>query len=242
MIDVGISGKRVECGMNDFGYTTSDMEAILITHEHSDHISGLGVISRKYGLPIYATRGTIDAVMMCGNLGTIDPSLFHVIEPDCDVTIGELTIHPIRVSHDAAEPVAYLVKDDKHKVGVITDLGEYDDYIIDNISGLDAMLLEANHDIKMLQAGPYPYPLKQRILSARGHLSNESSGKLLSSVLHDDMDKVLLGHLSHENNYSELALESVKMEITLSDTPYKGTDFDISIASRDKCSKRIMLD
>ncbi len=245
MIDAGISGKRIEAGMNEMDMTTADCDAILVTHEHSDHIQGLGVLARKYHLPIYGTRGTLEAVAASKSLGKIDPSLYRVIEPEVDFQIGELTVHPIRISHDAADPVAYVIKDaasqKEKRVGVITDLGCYDDHIVEQIRHLDAMLLEANHDVNMLQVGPYPYQLKQRILGNRGHLSNELSGQLLGEILHDNMKHVLLGHLSKENNMEELAYETVSLEITLGDNPYKGTDFPIDIAARDRVSQRIVV-
>lgn len=241
MIDCGISKKRIEAGMNSMDYSISDMDGLLITHEHSDHISGLGVISRRYGLPIYATAGTIAAIKRIKSLGSIDNGLFRRIEADRDFTIGSLKIHPLRISHDAAEPVAFVIRDSGHGVGVVTDLGVYDDYILDNIRGLDAILLEANHDVRMLEAGPYPYPLKQRILGDKGHLSNENSGRLLSRALHDGLRHILLGHLSKENNYEKLAIKTVSLEVTLSDTPYKAKDFPITIAPRESVSERIVL-
>lgn len=241
MIDTGISGKRIENGLNEFGYTTSDMDGILITHEHSDHIKGLGVVARKYGLPIYATEGTKNAILTTKSVGKIDEELFHVIHPDEEFGIGELVIEPVAISHDAAEPVAYIVKKEEKSVGVITDLGKYDEYIVDKMHGLDVLLLEANHDVHMLQAGSYPYPLKQRILGDRGHLSNELSGQLLGSVLHDNFKAVLLGHLSKENNYAELAYETVRLEVTMGENPYKGNDFPMYVANRDTVSQRISI-
>ena len=241
MIDCGVSGKWIENGMNEKNYTTSDMQGLLITHEHSDHVSGLGVISRKYHLPIYTTRGTWDAISRMKRLGDIDQGLFHEIRPDEDFAIGSLLVHPIRISHDAAEPVAFVIRDDKKSVGVITDLGIYNDYIIDNIRGLDAVLLEANHDLHMLEVGPYPYRLKRRIMGERGHLSNELSGQLLGHILHDRMKHILLGHLSKKNNYEELCLQTVRMEVTLGDNPYKAKDFPITIASREQASELIAV-
>lgn len=185
MIDAGISGQRIEEGMNTYDYTTSDMDGVLITHEHSDHIQGLGVIARKYGLPIYATKGTADAILQSSSVGKIDPSLFHVIEAGKTFFIGNLEIYPMSISHDAADPVAYLVSDGRHRVGVVTDLGYYDADIVSHMEGLDALLLEANHDIHMLQVGAYPYPLKQRILGERGTSVQETSGQLLGQILHD---------------------------------------------------------
>ena len=241
LIDAGISGKRIEEGMNTYDYTTSDMDGVLITHEHSDHIQGLGVVARKYGLPIYATKGTADAILQSSSVGKIDPSLFHVIEAGKTFFIGNLEIYPMSISHDAADPVAYLVSDGRHRVGVVTDLGYYDADIVSHMEGLDALLLEANHDIHMLQVGAYPYPLKQRILGERGHLSNETSGQLLGQILHDGMQHILLGHLSKENNYDELAYETVRLEISLGDNPYRGNDFPIEVAKRDRPSSLIRL-
>lgn len=233
MIDAGVSGKRIEAGMNTYDYTTPDMDGILITHEHSDHIMGLGVIARKYGLPIYATRGTVDAILTSSSVGKIDTDLFHVIEAGVEFAVGDLTIMPMSISHDAADPVAYLLTDGTRRIGVVTDLGVYNEEIIRQMQGLDAVLVEANHDINMLQVGSYPYPLKQRILGEKGHLSNEASGQLLGRILHDNMKHILLGHLSKENNYAQLAYETVRLEISLGDNPYRGNDFPIEVARRD---------
>jgi len=242
MIDAGISGKRIEAGMNKYDYTTADMDGLLVTHEHSDHVSGLGVISRKYHIPIYATAGTIKAIRSMKSLGAIDDSLFHEIKADESFVLGSLKIHPFHISHDAADPVAYRIENDKSKVAVCTDLGYYDSNIVENLTGLDAMLLEANHDIHMLEVGAYPYPLKQRILGNYGHLSNEASGKLLSTVLHDNVKHVFLGHLSHENNYPDLAYETVRLEVTMDErTPYTGNDFNITVASRSEASERVVI-
>lgn len=232
MIDAGISGKRIEDGMNRNGFKTSDMNGILITHEHIDHISGLGVLARRYGIPIYATRKTIDAIAGVKSLGSIDPGLFHPITAGQKFQIGSLDIDPIHISHDAADPVAYVISSGEKRVGVLTDLGTYDDNILEHTKDLDALLLEANHDKRMLEVGPYPYQLKMRILSDHGHLSNEKSGELLSILLNDGMKQVLLGHLSQENNLPELAAKTVEQEVTLSDTKYKGSDFPIHVASR----------
>ena len=237
LIDAGISGKRIEQGLNSLGHKTAEMCGVLVTHEHIDHIGGLGVIARRYGLPIYATEGTIQAILNTKSVGQIDASLFHAILPDEPFSIGELTIDPIRISHDAADPVAYIVRDGKASAGVITDLGTYDPYIIHKLQGLNLLLLEANHDVSMLQAGPYPYYLKQRILGNRGHLSNESCGQLLAHLLHDKFRAVVLGHLSRENNYPQLACEAVRLEITMGDCPYKGGDFPVYVAKRDSVSE-----
>ena len=239
LIDAGISGKRIEAGLNSIDLKTEEMQAILVTHEHIDHIAGLGVISRRYGLPIYATAPTIEAILHTKSVGKIDESLFHTIEPDETFRIGDLAIEPIHISHDAADPVAYRLNQEEKSMAVMTDLGTYDDHIVEKLKNLDALLLEANHDVRMLQAGAYPYPLKQRILGDRGHLSNELSGQLLGQVLHDNLKHIILGHLSKENNYPDLAYETVRLEVDLGENPYKASDFPMFVAKRDEASQKI---
>lgn len=241
LVDAGISGKKIENGLNSIDLTSRDMQGILITHEHGDHIAGLGVMARRYGLPIYATAGTIDAIKNTSSVGKIDETLFHEILPEETFSIGDLGITPISISHDAADPVAYRIKNGKRSFAVVTDLGTYDEELVGKLQGLDAMLLEANHDLHMLETGIYPYPLKRRIMGDKGHLSNESSGQLLGELLHDGFGTVMLGHLSKENNYEELAYESVRLEITMGDNPYKAEDFPMYVAKRDTASPVIRM-
>lgn len=241
LLDVGISGKRTEAGLKELGLKMSDIDGIFITHEHADHINGLGVLARKYGVPIYGTRGTIEAIRQTYTLGQIDDELFRYIKADEKCTVKDVAVYPIHTSHDAAEPVAYRIGHDGKKIAVITDLGCYNDYTVECLRDLDVLYLEANHDIHMLQVGPYPYYLKQRILSEKGHLSNESAGKLLSRLLHDNMRAVVLGHLSKDNNLPELAYESVRVEVTMSDTPYSGSDFPLYVAKRSEVSQMIEI-
>ena len=239
LVDAGISGKRIETGLNSVGLKTSEMEAILVTHEHMDHIAGLGVLARRYGLPIYGTQGTLDAIRCVKSVGKIEESLLHPIVPGQQFQIGKMNVHPISISHDAADPVAYLLQTDSHKVGVITDLGTYNDALVEQLQDLDILLLEANHDVRMLQTGSYPYQLKQRILGDRGHLSNVLSGQLLGRLLHDRFRAVVLGHLSQENNFAELAYETVRLEVSMGENPYKGDDFPIYVAKRGEASQMI---
>ncbi len=241
IVDAGVSGKKIEAGLNSIGLKTGELDGILITHEHSDHVSGLGVLARRYGIPMYATAGTIEAIKKCRQLGKIESELFHEIEADREFSISDLIINPVRISHDAAEPVAYRINHNGSSVGVVTDLGKYDDYIINNFEGVGALLLESNHDVNMLQVGPYPYQLKRRILGDKGHLSNELSGKLLSRLLHDNLKTVLLGHLSQENNMAELAYETVRLEVLMSDNKYKPEDFCIRVAGRHDCSELVAV-
>lgn len=241
LIDVGISGKRIEAGLKELELTGKDLDGILITHEHADHIAGLGVMARKYGIPIYASKGTIEVMKETAGLGNIDPDLFVEVEADRKKVLKDLTIHPMSISHDANDPLAYRVGYGNRKIAVCTDLGVYNDYTVECLKGMDAILIEANHDVNMLQVGPYPYYLKQRILGNRGHLSNENSGKLLSKILHDNMKAISLGHLSKENNLPELAYEAVRMEITMGDNPYNANDFNIQVAKRQEISPVIQI-
>lgn len=236
LIDAGISGKRIENGLNAIGLKADELDGIMVTHEHIDHVAGLGVMARRYGLPIYATPGTIGAIKNTKSVGKIDADLFHEIHEAEHFKVGDLEVEPIAISHDAAEPVAYKVAEGRHTMAVVTDLGNYDQKIIDKLQNLDALLLEANHDIHMLQVGSYPYPLKQRILGDRGHLSNERSGQLLGQLLHDKFGTIMLGHLSKENNYEELAYETVRLEVTQGDNPYRADDFPMYVAKRDAVS------
>ncbi|MCD8133918.1 MAG: MBL fold metallo-hydrolase [Clostridiales bacterium] len=241
LIDAGISGKRIEAGLNEIGLKTAEMDGVLVTHEHADHIKSLGVIARKYGLPMYATQGTIDYINARHSIGDVDESLFRTILPEVPFRVGDMTVTPFSTSHDAADPVAYIMQKEQKSMAVVTDLGVYDCSLVERLQGMDVLLLEANHDVHMLQVGAYPYYLKQRILGEKGHLSNELSGQLLGEVLHDRLKKVVLGHLSRENNYPQLACESVKMEVTLGDNPYRGSDFPIEVAKRDEISELIIF-
>ena len=241
IIDAGVSGRKIEEGLNGLGLTTSDLSGILITHEHSDHIASIGVLARKYGLPMYATAGTIMGITGQKSVGIIDMSLFCEISSGSDFMIDDLTVKPVGVSHDAIEPVAYRVSHNGESVGVCTDLGTYDDRIIEGFSGVNALIIEANHDVNMLQVGRYPYMLKQRILSDKGHLSNESCGRLLCRLLHDNLKSVTLGHLSAENNLAELAYEAVRLEIMMDECEYKPSDFDIRVAQRAELSHPVAV-
>lgn len=239
MIDAGISAKRIEQGLASIDRSMKDIQGIFVSHEHSDHVQGLGVLARRYQIPIYGTEGTLNAVKKMASLGKIDGDLYHVIRADEAVQLQDLKICPFAISHDAAEPVAYRIESDGKRAAVATDLGFYNENIIKELQKLDAVLLESNHDIHMLQVGAYPYPLKRRILGEKGHLSNEAAGKLLCRILHDDMKAVFLGHLSKENNYEELAYETVKLEIALGSERYKPDDFPIEVAKRDSVSRML---
>lgn len=241
LVDAGISCKRTLEGLNQLGLAGRDIDGILITHEHSDHISGLGILCRKFGIPVYATEGTIAAIKKVSNLGRIEDSLFHAVKIDEKFILKDITVNPMKVSHDAAQPAAYRFQYGNKRMAIATDLGTYDAYTVESLRGMDVLLLEANHDVNMLQVGKYPYALKQRILGKKGHLSNELSGRLLSQLLHGNLKTVFLGHLSKENNLAELAYETVRLEISMADIPYKPDDFPIFVAPRTEMSQIVEI-
>ena len=241
LVDAGISCKRIDEGLKSLGVHTKELDGIFITHEHSDHVQGLRVLCKKYQVPVYGTAETLEAIKRLDKKQEIDPELFCPVKADEAVLVKDMQLMPFSNSHDAANPVGYRVEAGGNSVAVVTDLGVYSQYTINHLLGLDAILLEANHDVRMLEVGPYPFHLKRRILGSRGHLSNESAGHLLNELLHDNMKHVYLGHISKENNFEELAFETVCGEIEAGEKPYHAKDFPISVARRDGMSEVIFL-
>ena len=233
LVDVGITKKKINDSLNDVGLDLSDIKGILITHEHIDHVRAIGVISRKYGIPIYATESTFEEIKYINSLGSLDYGLFHSISPDEPFMIGDITVSAHSTWHDAADPVCYSLTCGTKKISVATDMGGYDDYMVQALKDSDAVLVETNHDIRMLQVGPYPYSLKQRILSSYGHLCNEAGGRLIRSILNDHIKTIFLGHISRENNLPELAVAAVSAE--LDGNPYTKDvrDFHLQAAHRE---------
>ena len=231
LIDAGISGKRIEAGLNSIGVSGKDLDAVFVTHEHIDHISGIGVLSRKYDVPIYATSGTIAGISTTRSVGDIDGQLYQVIHKNENITVGGLLIKAVPISHDAAEPVGYNVFSGKKKVTLATDIGHVTDTIRESLADSDLLLLEANHDVDMLKRGGYPWALKQRILGENGHLSNHTAGELLTEVMTGKMKYVFLGHLSDENNNPHLAYETVE-GILRKNRIAVGTQVKMDMASR----------
>ncbi len=238
LVDAGLSGKKIENGLNCIEVSPEDIQGILITHEHADHIQGLGVLARRYHTPIYGTAETINSILRISSIGRIPEELLHYVLPDKAFQINDITVEPFSTSHDASNPVCYTFQADGHKIGMATDLGKYDDYIISKLTGSEILLLEANHDVNMLMVGGYPYYLKQRILGDRGHLSNENSARLICRLLHEKLKYITLAHLSQENNYEELAYETVRVELSQCiDDRTSGTI--LSVAKRDMVSEML---
>lgn len=241
LVDAGCSRKKILEGLNAIDLDLTDVNAIFITHEHSDHIAALRLILKKYDIPVYATKGTIEGIKFADKANELADKDFRVIESDTPVMIGDLQVDPMHISHDAREPVGFRVANGTKKVAVATDLGCYDDYTVNCLSDMDALLLEANHDLRMLQSGPYPYHLKTRIAGDMGHLSNDMAGELLCRLLNDHMKGIVLGHLSDKNNLPELAYETVRLSIDMSDIPYHSNDIPLRVARRGEISEVIEI-
>ena len=236
LIDVGISAKRIEESLKESQVNADALSGILLTHEHIDHVTGLRVFLKHHPVPVYASRGTIHSILH--NERDIDRQLFHEVAPESTFQAGPFQVRSFPVSHDAAEPFSYRVSCGDKSAALMTDLGLFTPAHTAFLKGVNALVLEANHDIRMLEAGSYPYTLKRRILSDFGHLSNENSGKLLLSVLHPELKLCLLAHLSEENNLPELALLSVKNEIDLGEGNHSSAELLIEAAPRDTMSRK----
>lgn len=241
LIDAGISKKRIEEGLKTADINFNDISGIFVTHEHVDHIRALGVISRSYSIPIYATYDTCQFIKDCKEMGSFDTELLKSIEVDKKLSIGDIDIEAHTIWHDAQDPVCYTIEIEGKKLSIATDLGDYDDYIVSTLKDSDILHIEANHDIRMLQVGPYPYHLKQRILGKRGHLSNERGGQLIRELLNNHIRHISLGHLSKENNYPELAYETVKLELADNEFTKDVRDFNLNVAPRDIPGEMILL-
>lgn len=205
LIDAGLSGKSAEQSLFSVGEDAAKLSAILVTHEHIDHIRAVGVLSRRYNLPVYATKGTWDGMSAC----KINENNRHVIQAGVPLCIKDIEIKPFNISHDALEPVGYTFISGDKKVAVATDMGVMTDDVLSSLIGCESVLLEANHDLKMLMNGSYPYYLKMRIKGEKGHLSNEDCANACISLAKSGVKKILLGHLSHENNLPRLAKDAV---------------------------------
>lgn len=203
LIDAGLSGKKIESLMNKIDRSLKDVDAIFVTHEHSDHSHGVGVLARRYGMDVYANRGTWAA--MANRIGKIPLAQKHIIEPNSVKDLGDMDIESFAVSHDAAEPQFYQVHHDNKTFCILTDTGYVSDRVEGVIKDADAYLMECNHDTEMLRMGPYSWPLKQRILGDEGHLSNEEGADALMDVIGPRTKEIFLGHRSQHNNMRSLA-------------------------------------
>lgn len=237
LIDAGMAGKSIESALKSIDEKPNEIDAIFVTHEHSDHIKGVGVMSRKYDIPIYANEDTWKA--MNEKIGKIKEHNINMLDKSY-VDIKDMHIINYSVSHDAASPLGYALCSENKKACIATDLGFFSETVKDVIEDADVILLESNHDVEMLKFGPYPYPLKRRILSDVGHLSNDACGKALVEIMNDKHKSVFLGHLSKTNNYPDLAYQTV-LNILNENHIKVGKDINLNMARRDMPSELIRL-
>ena len=231
LIDAGVSCARIVSELRVIGADPAGISAILITHEHSDHIKGAGIFARKFGTPIYATEGTWRA--MADKIGDVLPENRCIIQPDTDFFIGDMNIQPFPTPHDAAESVGYVISTaDGARFGLATDIGCVRGGWLDAVRGCAAVLLESNYDPGMLQAGKYPYELKRRIMSRKGHLSNDDAAEAALSLIDSGARQLVLGHLSKENNFPELALRCCQLALLRDGVE----DVQLCVANRDSNS------
>ena len=232
LIDAGKSGKTIIEALQFIGVDPWSLSGILITHEHSDHIAGAGILARKLKIPLYATTGTWLA--MEGKLGKIPPESKRFIEADTDFYIGELGVAPFRIPHDAADPVGYRLWGGNCSVSTATDLGHFPQRVLDAVRDSSLVLLESNHDPDMLLANDhYSQALKRRILGQKGHLSNQTCAEAAVQLVNAGVHNLILGHLSGENNTPRLALETTESRCEIEGMRL-GTDVCIDIAYRDR--------
>ena len=227
LTDCGMSGARLKDALKKVGIAPETLAALLITHEHVDHLRGAGVLARRYGIPVYATEKTLLKL----DCGPINDAQLRAITPDADFEIGSIGICPFSIPHDAADPVGYSYFAENEKYSLATDIGHMNEYLFNHISGSKAVLLESNHDVEMLQFGSYPYPLKRRILSDIGHLSNENAAKCAIELVKTGTERISLGHLSQENNRPEIALLETHNALTQSGAKV-GDDVRLTVAQR----------
>jgi len=230
LIDAGLSGVEIERRLAVHDIDPRTITALVISHEHNDHIQGAGVMARRYQLPVYISRKTCRAAR--SGLGRVDN--YQHFECGDDFKVGCLNVHPFSLSHDAADPAGFTFSRDGVKVGLATDLGVATAMVIENLKGCQLLILEANHDPEMLINGSYPWSVKQRVKGRTGHLSNNESRKVISEVKHDRLAHVVLAHLSDENNTREKALSMVGQALGTCGTT-------LSVATQHQCGELIRL-
>ncbi|MCL2702597.1 MAG: MBL fold metallo-hydrolase [Defluviitaleaceae bacterium] len=244
LIDAGLSGIRIERALESIGVHSSMLDAIFITHEHSDHISGAGIMARRFGVNLYATQGTWESTDRAGTLGKLRKEQKHAINPGVDFTFRDITVRPFSISHDASNPVGYSFCHAAAKVTVATDLGHICPGVYGNIADSDILLIESNHDVEMLKNGSYPFHLKKRILGDKGHLSNVTCGQALTELA-DRLKHIYLGHLSEENNEPLLAFETVRGILEANSVPVNspcGCGVSLYLADRYLVSKFLRIE
>lgn len=232
LIDCGLTGKKTTQALNEINSSPEKLAGIVVTHEHRDHVQGVGIMSRKYDLPIYATEKTWEA-LNSGELGKIAEKNQKYLMAGQGAEIGELKLEIFNTSHDAADPIGLSAYKGNEKIGIATDSGCITTGMDKHLQNCDLLLIEANHDEGMLQVGPYPYYLKKRIKSEVGHLANTTTGNALAKWVGGETQQVVLAHLSKENNIPYLARKTVE-EILTEAGINAGVELQVTVAPREE--------
>ena len=238
LVDAGLPGRVVAEALAAAGVAPEQLSGILVTHEHSDHVKGVGILARRYRLPVYANAGTWRGMRPL--IGEIPPAQMRVFETERDFYLGGVNVLPYKTPHDANESVGFVFQSGGSKLSILTDAGHVNERMLDAVSGSGLILIESNHDVEMLKAGRYPFPLKRRILGDEGHLSNDACGAALTALYGRGVRRAVLGHLSRENNFESLALETVRAALRASDVPDEA--FALSVAHRDRVGEIYEVD
>ena len=231
LIDAGISMRRIRTNLRSLGLDLGDLRGVLVTHEHSDHVAALPMLSKYTDLPVWLSRGTGEALLREGKCAGKN---LRPLGEDLSLDLGELRILGVPLPHDAAQPLGYRIEGEKSALAVLTDLGKLTEAVCAAARGCRFAVVECNHDVDLLRRGPYPPALQRRILGDRGHLSNEAGAALARHLLENGAEEVLLGHLSRENNRPGLALAAVRGQV--------GEALRVGVAPPDTPSARIRME
>ncbi len=237
LIDCGESQKKIKDALESIGQDISKIDAIIVTHEHSDHIKNLGAISKKYDIPVYANKKTFDNMPEQTQL--INDENKKIFKTNDYFEIGDLKIHPFHIPHDAADPCGYNIYNNDNKISIATDIGHMDNNILSKLEDSKFLLLESNYEPEILKYAKYPYYLKRRIAGPNGHLSNQEAGDTIVKLLYSGVNNIMLGHLSKQTNFPELAYKTVMDEII--NNKINNNDLTINVASRIKPSNIIQI-
>ena len=237
LVDAGVSSRKIETALNDINVDPTTLDGILITHEHTDHVQGLGTLSKKFDLPVFVNQETLDAMpKQRDKIADKNVKTFKVTDK---FEIGDLEIKPFSIPHDAVNPCGFNIWKDNKKISIATDIGHMTNPILKNLEESLFIMLEANYDPEVLRCSSYPFTLKSRIAGPTGHLPNEMAGKTISHLLKSGLKNAMLGHLSKESNFPELAYQTVMDELISNN--YKENSIQLSVASRDIHSKIINI-
>ena len=237
LVDAGVSSKKIETALNDINVDPKSLDGILITHEHIDHVQGLGTLSKKFDLPVFVNQETLDA--MPKQRDKISDKNIKTFKVSDKFEIGDLKIKPFSIPHDAANPCGFNIFKDNKKISIATDIGHMTNPILKSLEESLFIMLEANYDPEILRCSSYPFTLKSRIAGPIGHLPNEMAGKTISHLLKYGLKNAMLGHLSKESNFPELAYQTVVDELISNN--YNENTINLSVASRDTHSKVITI-